>query len=204
MDELNLRAPVSRSKSHSKSVWAEVRRRRRETSGEISRGSVRKATPERLRVESKMLRRPLTTAPPKLGSRKYFWVRRQEMSSSVWQEPGVASAPISLPTERVGSGLRPAFHLGRVGAVGQGRAVDGAGRARAAGVVDIAAAEDALGEAVLEFIGVGDDVGGVEAEDLGKVVDPPGEAVGDFGLEGVTKLVAEGSRCSAWARRCAR
>ncbi len=40
---------------------------------EISRGSVRKAMPERLSVVWKMLRVPVMTAPPKCGSRKYFW-----------------------------------------------------------------------------------------------------------------------------------
>ena len=42
----------------------------RETSGEMLRGSVRKAMPESESVVSKMLRRPLMTASPKVGVKK--------------------------------------------------------------------------------------------------------------------------------------
>ncbi len=49
----------------------------RDFSGEMLRGCVRKAMPEKSSVVSKMLRRSLMTEPPKVGSKKYFWVRIQ-------------------------------------------------------------------------------------------------------------------------------
>src|SRR5665213_3037216 len=81
---VNFLAPVSRSKSHSMSVCDEVRRRMREMSGEMSRASVRKAFPESESVVSKMLRRVLMMAPPKLASKKWRWARRQENHSCCW------------------------------------------------------------------------------------------------------------------------
>jgi hypothetical protein len=87
---VNFLAPVSTSKSHSTSKFSDVFQRRREMSGEISLGSVRKATPESARVVSKMLRRPVTMALPKFWSRKYFCVSLQVISSRLPQLCGVA------------------------------------------------------------------------------------------------------------------
>src|ERR1700679_3486212 len=63
------------------SAWLEVRKRMRDLSGEILRGWVRKAMPEKSSVVSKMLRRSLMTAPPEVRSKKVFWVRIQLNSS---------------------------------------------------------------------------------------------------------------------------
>src|ERR1019366_4138230 len=86
---------ASKSKSHSTSVFSEVRTRSREVTGEMLRGPVRKAMPEKSRVVPRMLRGPLvSTAPPKLGSRKYFCATRQLIHSRL---PQVGSAASSLP-----------------------------------------------------------------------------------------------------------
>src|ERR1035438_999841 len=63
----------SKSKSHPTSIFSEVRTRSREVMGEILRGPVRKAMPEKSSVVSSTLRGPLsTTAPPKVWSKKSF------------------------------------------------------------------------------------------------------------------------------------
>src|SRR5438270_12599718 len=56
--------------------------RKRETTGEKRRGSVTKAMPVRFAVVVKTLRVPLTMAPPKLGSAKYFILTSQVTNSS--------------------------------------------------------------------------------------------------------------------------
>src|SRR5260370_3968812 len=103
--DVNFFAPVSRSKSHSTSTFAEGCSRSREISGEISRGSVRNAIPERFNVVSKILRRLVITAPPNFGSKKYFCVSRQLIHSrlpqlfasavrSLWSTLPVVSASV--------------------------------------------------------------------------------------------------------------
>src|ERR1051326_4585951 len=56
--------------------------RKRETTGEKRRGSVTKAMPLKLAVVVNTLRVPFTTAPPKLGSAKYFILTSQVTNSS--------------------------------------------------------------------------------------------------------------------------
>src|SRR5882724_10233501 len=55
--------------------------RRREIKGDRCRGLVRKAMPVRSAVVVKTLRRPSTSAPPKVGSIKYFCPSSQITSS---------------------------------------------------------------------------------------------------------------------------
>src|SRR5581483_2780139 len=72
---------------HCRSVFWEVAIRRREMTGEKVRGSVRKAMPVKSAVVVKTLRRPLTSAPPKVLSKKAFWPTSQRMISRAAESP---------------------------------------------------------------------------------------------------------------------
>ena len=52
-------------------------------SGEVLRGPLRKATPDRSSVETSTLRRNGDAAPPKYGSKKYFAASFQVIHASV-------------------------------------------------------------------------------------------------------------------------
>ncbi len=171
-------APVSRSKSHSTSVWAEVRTRSREMTGEIARGSVRKATPERSSVVAKMLRRLLTTAPPKVWSREGLLghppgdevFRRTAGNRSGLVGGGLLHDLFRRVGAGVVSGVEGRVEARRIGNLLRGARAAGFGRGSPRPAVKT------LRHSVLDLVGVGDDVDRVEAEHAGEVVRCPWSA----------------------------
>jgi hypothetical protein len=79
-----------------------------------------------------------------------------------------------------------AWHFGRSrgGRFPLARSVDAFGRAYAFG-------ENAVHQRVLNLIGIAENVAGVEANDIGEIVDALNEPVGHAGLDGVLDGVVE-------------